>query len=67
MADVKNFAVAMSYSGKNILSVYSITVSGVFRGIKNHAQRTWYCFSPLKGGGRLAPREGKLELSHGII
>jgi len=35
--------------------------------IKNHAQRTWYCFSPLKGGGRLAPREGKLELSHGII
>jgi len=35
--------------------------------IKNHAQRTWYCFSPLEGGGRLAPREGKLELSHGIV
>ena len=35
--------------------------------IKNHAQRTWYCFSPLKGGGRLALREGKPELSHGIV
>jgi len=31
--------------------------------INNHAQRTWYCFSPLEGGGKLAPRGGKLELS----
>jgi len=27
------------------------------RRINNHAQRTWYCFSPLKGGGSLPPEE----------
>ena len=25
--------------------------------INNHAQRTWYCLSPLKGGGSLPPEK----------